>query len=261
MVGTTLLDIRSNIEALADESGSYYLVCARTGERPFPAVGERFRTRALARNAARATEQYRAALRDYDPQVPRYDIVVCQRAPGGEPATDTTGLTEFCHDVAAAVFESLSESGFGTVETAAMDRYFDLAETLTDPDDLCLRLLEGMAAELDARLDPAERAAVVRRAAAGLDRRPSASPVASAFEGLRSVGLLGEYDLSGPTVSFSEYALAARNGRLPVLPIAVSLRRRGGARAPSPRRVERTGEGWRLTLGAGSAGAVSVPVR
>ena len=42
MVGTTLLDIRDHIESIASEDGRYYLVCARTGDRPVPATDVRF---------------------------------------------------------------------------------------------------------------------------------------------------------------------------------------------------------------------------
>lgn len=67
MVGMTLLEIRNHIHSLASESGEYYVVCGRTGDRPVPVTGNRFRTRATARSAARAAEQYRSELRRYDP--------------------------------------------------------------------------------------------------------------------------------------------------------------------------------------------------
>lgn len=78
MIGTTLTDIRERLEGLAGEGGEYVLVCARYGERPVPAADLRFDSRSDARTAARATERYRAALRRYDPQLPRYDVIVCQ---------------------------------------------------------------------------------------------------------------------------------------------------------------------------------------
>ena len=136
MIGTTLTDIRDHIESLASDDGEYYLVCARYGDRPVPASDLRFDTRATARAAAQATAQYRQALRRYDPQVPYYDIVVCQAvdiqtrcarierlgcdsqstcpAPLAEPVVNRSPsvareLVEFCHYVAAAVFETLSE--------------------------------------------------------------------------------------------------------------------------------------------------------
>lgn len=155
MVGPTLVDIRDHIERLAVADGQYYLRCGRTGDRPVPAAGHRFPDRATARAAARATEQYRSALRRYDPQVPYYDLIVCEVSLPGtigrkhgencesdEPSvtlsdpvvTDTApterrDLVEFCHRVAGAVFETLSETGYEGVESAVMDVYFEVAET------------------------------------------------------------------------------------------------------------------------------------
>ncbi len=189
MVGTTLVEIREHIEALASDDGDYYLACARTGERPVPAAGMRFDGRAAARNAAQATEHYRAALRRYDPRLPCYDVIVREdagprattngttdRAGDGPPTrgsnaagraaeTDRRSLVEFCHRVAAAVFESLSDAGHRAVESVVMDAYFELAERVDDPDDLCLCLLESVATELAARLSAAEQADVIARAA------------------------------------------------------------------------------------------------
>jgi hypothetical protein len=213
MIGTTLEEVRDHIERLASDDGEYRLVCARYGDRPVPAAGLRFPDRPTARAAARATEQYRAALRRYDPKVPRYDVIVCQRyeraegrsdpesgrsgprtpesdgtdVPDRIPDEDRWGLSEpvvngrgrrnerrrrlveFCHRIAAAVFEALSEGGWRDAETAVMDRYFELAESVPDPDDLCLCLLEGMAAELADRLAAGDRVEVLSRAADRLE--------------------------------------------------------------------------------------------
>jgi hypothetical protein len=76
--GTSLADVRERIESLAGPDGEFYLRCGRTGDRPVPAAGLRFETRATARRAARATERYRAMLRRYDPRVPCYDVIVHQ---------------------------------------------------------------------------------------------------------------------------------------------------------------------------------------
>ena len=78
MPDPTLTGIRDRIEALASADGRYYVACARTGDRPVPAAGHRFPDRATARAAARLTGRYRARLRRYDPQVPLYDLIVCQ---------------------------------------------------------------------------------------------------------------------------------------------------------------------------------------
>ncbi|ELZ48019.1 hypothetical protein C463_01991 [Halorubrum californiense DSM 19288] len=89
MIGTTLLDIADHIESLAVDDGEFTLVCARYGDRPVPAAGLRFDSRETARAAARATEQYRDALRRYDPELPFYDVVARQEF--AEPPARPTG--------------------------------------------------------------------------------------------------------------------------------------------------------------------------
>ncbi|WP_419181072.1 DUF7551 domain-containing protein [Haloarcula halobia] len=61
---------------------------------------------------------------------------------------------EFCHRVAAGVFESLYQFGYRDVETAVMGVYLDLAESVGDPDELCLCLLESRAASWTADSPP-----------------------------------------------------------------------------------------------------------
>lgn len=320
MVGTTLVEIREHVEAIASDDGAFSLVCARTGERPIPTAGLRFPTRAAAESAARATEQYRAALRRYDPRVPYFDVIVRQdpavaRIDGSPPydesaprdadestltateapndaATDATSArislddaaidvtapqaVDYCHSVAAAVFEALSAAGHDAVESAVMDTYFQLAETLFDPDDLCLRLLEGVASELDARLDPSEQAAVLAAAATRFDPiESSRDPVAGSFESLQRLGLVGSYACSpwsvdrengtrSIAVQCSDYALSPRDGRLPVLPLVFDLFRRLQERPPSRCRVVDTDDGWLVVLAlapeADPEGLVNAPI-
>ncbi|TKX53527.1 hypothetical protein EXE42_12095 [Halorubrum sp. SP3] len=313
MIGTTLLDIADHIESLASEDGEFSLVCARYGDRPVPAAGLRFDSRETARAAARATEQYRDALRRYDPELPFYDVVVRQgfveppsrptgrddgartsapddaptpvpddpatfapddgeappdeltdrivdgaahRRPGGDDgptdrrSADEAGergpardRVEFCHATAAATFEALSAGGHDRVESAVMDAYFSLAERVSDPDDLCLCLLEAMAAALDRHLDPTAQAAVVADAAERLPDPPepsAADPVGAAFDRLAAVGLVGGYervDDAGPaskagapdddaTVRITGYALSPADGRVATLPAALEVCRR-----------------------------------
>lgn len=286
MIGTSLSDIRDHIETLATHDGTYYVVCGRTGERPVPTAGMRFEERSTAQNAARAAEQYRTALRRYDPRVPYHDLIVCQDGPlpagttrersrvqgtddrerppllPGQttPVLERRRLVEFCHEVAAVVFETLCDGGFTSVETAVMDAYFDLAETVADPDDLCLCLLESMAAELDRHLDPPEQSTVLTSAASRLPT-PSTTdePVMATFSRLQRLGLLEKYarspwsvDLGGGTrsvtVRLSEYALEPRNGRLPVLPVVLELSRHGLDDTPSALEAVQVDDGWRLTL-------------
>jgi hypothetical protein len=79
----TLRDLRARIERLAAPAGHYRLVCARTGECPVPAAGNRFETRAAAVRAARTTHRYRERLRSYDPRVRFHDLIVCQEPESG----------------------------------------------------------------------------------------------------------------------------------------------------------------------------------
>ena len=288
MVGTTLVKIREHLEALASEDGAYIVRCGRTGERPVPVDGLRFDSRTTAHSAARATAQYRTALRRYDPQVPCYDLIVCEdtgalasaaepeahsvptsRDPSTESHLDPIAargepeqrvVVEFCHSTAAAVFEALSDDGYDDTETAVMDAYFDHAETIADPDELCLRLLESMSMELDSRLRPEEQAAVLESAATRQSPPKTTNrPVAATLSVLEESGLLGGYAQSPWSVALrdgtrslvaqlSAYALAPQDGRLPVLPIALELYRHQAEWQPLSFRVGDIEDGWQLTL-------------
>jgi hypothetical protein len=306
MVGTTLVEIREHVEALATTDGEFLVRCGRTGDRPVPISGLRFGRRAAARNAARAAEQYRTALRRYDPRVPHHDLIVCQETgpmvpnsgaggcstrgpqnatsptPSEGVPTDATadptqrGLVEFCHTVAAAVFETLSEEGYDAVESAVMDAYFELAETIPDPDGLCLCLLESTAMELDEQLSPAEQADVLASAATRLPPIDAVDqPVSATLSGLEARGLLGGYtrsplsvDLDDGTrsvvVRLSEYALSPQRSRLPVLPIVLELHRRRPDWLPSSLEAVDAGDEWQLTLvqarEVDPSGLVSAPI-
>ncbi|USZ70571.1 DUF7551 domain-containing protein [Natronosalvus halobius] len=233
MVGTTLQAIRTHLEGLASEGGEYSLVCARYGDRPVPAADLRFESRATARLAARATEQYRDTLRRYDPQLPYYDVIVRQEHPPGDwavigdqnsstrPASGVasnassksdagrwTGegrdLVEFCHRVAGAAFETMSTHGYDALESAVMDAYLALAERLSSPDGLCLCLLESTAIELATRLSPTDQVTFLSATAARLNVSddPSVDPshgrVERSIDGslsrLRAVGILETFE-------------------------------------------------------------------
>ncbi|QLK24638.1 hypothetical protein HYG81_10945 [Natrinema zhouii] len=227
MVGTTLREIRHHIERLASDDGEYSVICARSGERPVPVAGQRFATRQDAADAAHATEQYRAALRRYDPQLPCYDPIVCQgpavdanAAPrgnrrhrdsdrlaagtGGEAPSararldsDDTPLISFCHDVSGAVFETLSARDHDAAERAIMETYLAAAEATTDRNTLCLVLLEAMASELECHLDAAERTRLLRAAAVKLSPvDPADDPVATSLDFLDSLSLMRAYGVT-----------------------------------------------------------------
>lgn len=305
-VGVTLVGIRERIEELAAADGAYYVVCGRTGHRPVPVADKRFERRGAARRAASAATEYRAALRRYDPNVPHYDLIACQARdrpatePGhacsdrgaqrslshpvvtgtaGDGTGDRTRLVEWCHRVAAATFESLSDSGHRAAERATMERYTELAEALPTPDGLCVCLLESMASTLAERLNGREQAAVLVGAADRLEPgRADGDPVAASFAALRERGVVGEFSPSGAqavggagpapdaaAVRFSEYALSPRGGRLPVLPIVVGVFGRLPDRPPTRARVDRVADGWRLELAFGEEsdpeGLLNAPIR
>ncbi|WP_335999643.1 DUF7551 domain-containing protein [Halorientalis halophila] len=273
MVGETLTKIRARIEDLAVDGGSYWVVCGRTGVCPVPVAGKRFPDRGTAEQGAEAAAAYRAVLRRWDPRAPCYDFIACERtdgdtrtvAPatsGGEPGT----LTGFCHDVAAAVFETLSAVGYADLESSIMDVYCETADAIDDPDELCLHLLRTLSFELGARLSDGQQAAVLRSAAddlaepAGADR-----PLDATFGRLQRLDLVGEYaidrdgasagDRGSWTVTISDYALAARSASLPTLPIAVDLLGRFPGTALSLSAVRRLdGESWRFDVTAGTDG-------
>lgn len=300
MVGPTLIDIREHIDGLGTKDGQYYVRCGRTGDRPVPAAGTRFPDRATARAAARATEQYRSALRRYDPQVAYHDLIVCEETSRdatvthpresetetpqhrlSEPViTDSTtperrDLVEFCHRVAGAVFETLSEAGYGSVESAVMHTYFEHAETVGDPDELCLCLLESMASELHERLSPADRAEVLTNAATRLESPSDDDPLDATLAALKQRGVIESYtrspysvDLDGGAgavvVQISGYAPSAHDNRLPVLSLTLELCRHHTEQSPQSIQVTAVDGGWQLTLGLADTGdqhgLVSAPI-
>ncbi|WP_049929156.1 DUF7551 domain-containing protein [Halopiger goleimassiliensis] len=277
MVGATLDDIRRYVESIASDSGDYVLVCGRTGERPVPAAGLTFDTRPTARAAARATEQYRAALRRYDPQVPYYDVVVCQRSAAGrdsdperrrsseteDPLDDRASMIDFCHTVAGAVFESVAASSYTDVEDAIMDTYFSVAESVDGPDELCIRLIESMATELEDSLDPDEQREILLASANRLPPGPAdEEPLESALSRLQAATVLEAFTLDPDsddadetagswTVTLDEYAFGDSDERLVTLPIVLDVLRRRPDRELEISAVERLSEEsatWRLDV-------------
>jgi hypothetical protein len=291
MIGTTLGDIREHIESLADEDGRYYVACARTGCRPVPADELAFGSRASARAAAQATEQYRAALRRYDPQVSYRDIIVREELPGWEasdgtvrggprardlppapPESERTDAIEFCHTVASVVFEAIAGSAHVDLQDAIMDTYLEAAEAVESPDELCLRLLESIATELDERLTSDEQASVLREAAANLPTDDSEvlapEPLAETLDSLASVGLVDDYRIercsasSGTsrswTVRIEGYSLDGTPGRVVTLPLVVHLFDRLATRAVTISGAERgdASASWRLSIETNTTGRV-----
>lgn len=158
------------------------------------------------------------------------------------------------------MFEALCDAGYRTVERSVMDAYFDLAETVRDPDELCLCLLESTATELDRRLTPSEQADVLVEAATRLPPVKSAEDSVSAtLKTLETRGLLSTYTRSPSSVDLdegtrsvvvrvSEYALSPRDGRLPVLPLVFGVYRHRPEWPLSSLRVVEVDDGWEMTL-------------
>ncbi|WP_135830213.1 DUF7551 domain-containing protein [Halorussus halobius] len=282
MVGDTLRDLRERIADRHEADGRFYVSCARTGERPVPVAGKRFPDRETATEAVQAAAAYRAELRRYDPRLPCYDLVVsedpfldsaaAERADRGDrldARTDGGTRMDFCHDVAAAVFEALSALDARSVERAVMDAYLYSAESVADPDDLCLVLLSTMAAELDARLDPDRQHAVLRSAADRLGVEPTAEdPVSTTLGRFAGRSLLDDYAVapesdSAPdgrswAVTLDGYAFEASTGNLPTLPLAVELLGRCPDGAIAITDVSRVGDGWECVVTAGVDRSVGV---
>jgi hypothetical protein len=261
MVGNTLREIREHIDALRADGGPFYLVCARTGERPVPVADARFDDRSTAAEAARTAAEYRTALRRYDPSLPYRDLIVCEDEWVGSGGSNADDLIAFCHDVAGVFFEALSEHGYGGIERDVFDDYLAAAETV-DRDELCLELLRSLVDALSESLPPEDQAALVAYAADRLPAPdPAENPVDASLARLRDVDLIADYAVTatkGPErnweVTLSEYALAGTNGRLPTLPLVVDLLRRIPDADVTARDARVTDDGWRLTVTAGSEG-------
>ncbi|WP_435178143.1 DUF7551 domain-containing protein [Halorussus sp. AFM4] len=294
MVGGTLRDLRERIADRHEDDGRFYVSCARTGERPVPVSGKRFPTRDAAVAAAELAAEYRAELRRYDPRLPHYDLVVSE-SPGADGPVDPVPVvdretesptaSDFCHDVAAAVFEALSALGETAVERGGMEAYLHSAESVTDPDELCLVLLSTMATEIDARLAPGRQAEVLRAAADRLGAAPDpGDPMDATLARFDGLSLVGDYavaptdERSAPpeaatadsasagrswAVAVEGYAFERPDGRVPTLPLAVELYRRLPGETVAVSELRATGEtAWECVVStdAGRARAVSVAV-
>ncbi|KAB1194722.1 hypothetical protein GJR96_15220 [Haloferax sp. MBLA0076] len=288
MVGGTLRDIRAEVRSLSCPDGDYEVLCGRSGTAPSATSGLSFPDRHAAGEAAELASEYRSVLRRYDPAAPYCDPLVHEASSSQIPplATDAgdrrTRFTSFCHDVAGAVFESLSESGHREVESAAMETYLTLAEVVGDEDDYCLTMVWSLMSEMDVRLSADEQTAVVEQAASVFASERTPNPVGATLRNLESVGFLDGYTVRPLTggesarstageaarrweVTFGDYALAERTGRIPTLPIAVDLLTRTPTRCVEFIDGEALSDArWRLRLQVSpeipSDGLVSVDV-
>ncbi|WP_324662131.1 DUF7551 domain-containing protein [Haloarcula sediminis] len=270
MVGRTLSDIRARLEELSVAVGPYRVVSAKTGDGPFPVTGLQFPDRGTAAEAATVVSAYRRALRRYDPRVAVHGLVVTEAGVGsgtspGPPET----LPEYCHTVAGALFETLSDR-HGPVERTVMDAYLAAAEETTDRERLCLTMLERSADALDARLTTSEQATVLATTAGRLPSPDAdAEPLADALRSLRATGLLSAYTIeptpAGPgrrtqRVTVEGYRPSLSAERCPVLPVVVELLRRTAV-APRITDLTRTADGWTFVVAtAGDAPAAGLSV-
>lgn len=270
MVGRTLSDIRTRLEDLSVAVGPFRVVSAKTGDGPFPVTGLPFPDRATAAEAATVASAYRRALRRYDPRVTVHDLVVTEATTLGatSPAPPRT-VPEYCHAVAGALFETLSDR-HGPVERTVMDAYLEAAERTSDRERLCLTMLERAAAALDVQLSTTEQASVLLATAGRLPKRDvDGEPLADALRTLQESGLLAEYDIEptqgGPgrrahRVSLEGYRPSLSAERCPVLPVVVELLRRTPV-APQITDATRTASGWAFrvtTTGDAPAAGLSV---
>jgi len=257
MVGRTLADIRARLDELSVAVGPYRVVSAKTGDGPFPVTGMQFPDRATAAEAATVASAYRRALRRYDPRVTVHDLVVTEAATlDATNAEPPRTVPEYCHSVAGALFETLSDR-HGPVERTVMNDYLDAAERTTDRERLCLTMLERSADALETRLSTGEQATVLMATASRLPSpETDEDPLADALASLRSTGLLADYSVvptpEGPgrraqRVTLEGYRPSLSVDRCPVLPVVVELVRRT-ALAPRITDVTRTPTGWAFTI-------------
>jgi len=190
------------------------------------------------------------------------------RGDGSRPRSDRI---EYCHAALGSVFGALSDCGRSDVEATVMERYRAWAPTTTDEDHLCLALLARLAVDLRDHLGPADRAAVLDRAADRLPPAGGEDPLAAAGARLADVGLAADctvadldmgVDSAARVLTVEEYALPRRDGALPVLPFLLECRRRTdrpvGVRALH--RVDDATWEWAVTPAATEATtAVAVP--
>lgn len=77
--GATVRMARETIADLATDGGTFAVAGKETGVSPDPVSSVAFETYEAAERAADAAARYRAAMRDVDPDLPAYDLVVCER--------------------------------------------------------------------------------------------------------------------------------------------------------------------------------------
>lgn len=75
----TVRNARAVVDDLACEDGAFVVAGKDTGVSPDPVSAAAFETYEAAERARDAAARYRAAMRDVDPDLPAFDLVVCER--------------------------------------------------------------------------------------------------------------------------------------------------------------------------------------
>jgi len=78
----TVRAARETVADLASDDGAFVVAGRASGVRPAPVSAVAFDSYEAAERARDAAARYRAALRDVDPELPTYDLVVCERETG-----------------------------------------------------------------------------------------------------------------------------------------------------------------------------------
>ncbi|WP_137286833.1 DUF7552 domain-containing protein [Halorussus salinisoli] len=78
----SLDSIRKQIGDLASDDGEFYVACAETDECPAPLTGRRFPTEEAANEATALAREYRATLRESDPDLPEHRLAVYEKSGG-----------------------------------------------------------------------------------------------------------------------------------------------------------------------------------
>jgi hypothetical protein len=82
-VAATVEAARDRVDRLASPDGEFVVACRETGVRPAPVTGSRFDSYENAETARDAARRYRTAMRSLDPDLPCYDLAVCERGSDG----------------------------------------------------------------------------------------------------------------------------------------------------------------------------------
>ncbi len=108
---------RSRVEALAVDDGPFFVACRTSGCRPEPVTGATFPTDDAAERACEAATDYRRAIREFDPALPKYDLAVYE---ADAPTLDVIRRREFTDERRAnglpAARETVTVAGSGAGE-------------------------------------------------------------------------------------------------------------------------------------------------